>query len=132
MIVVDATVLGDLLVGKSEIRQSAERLVREDPDWVSVSLWRYELGNILWKGLRTKSLRPAEGSRILDGAEALIRETVDTLDAGEILFLAKKHSLSFYDASYVWLARLKGLKLRTRDGEILRHCPDVARPMPQP
>jgi predicted nucleic acid-binding protein len=130
MIVVDATVLGDLLVGKSEIRQSAERLVREDPDWVSASLWRYELGNILWKGLRTKSLRPAEGSRILDGAEALIRETVDTLDAGEILRLANKHSLSFYDASYVWLARLKGLKLRTRDGEILRQCPDVARPMP--
>ena len=130
MIVVDATVLGDLLVGKYEIRQSAERLVREDPDWISVGLWRYELGNILWRSLRSKSLRPAEGSRILAGTEALIAETIDRLDTGEILSLAHKHSLSFYDASYVWLARLKGLKLRTRDGEILRQCPDVARPMP--
>ena len=100
MIVVDATVLGDLLVGATEIRRSAEKLIAEDPDWISVSLWRYELGNILWKSLRTKSLRPAEGSRILEGTEALISETIEALDPGEILRTAEQHALSFYDASY--------------------------------
>ena len=130
MIVVDATVLGDLLVGATEIRRSAEKLIVEDPDWISVSLWRYELGNILWKSLRTKSLRPAEGSRILEGAEALISETIEGLDVGEILRTAEEQSLSFYDASYVWLARLRGLILRTRDSKILSGCPDVARGMP--
>jgi predicted nucleic acid-binding protein len=130
VIVVDATVLGDLLVGATEIRRSAEKLIVEDPDWISVSLWRYELGNILWKSLRTKSLRPAEGSRILEGAEALISETIEALDPGAILRTAEQHALSFYDASYVWLARSRGLKLRTRDSKILSECPDVAHGMP--
>ena len=130
MIVVDATVLGDLLIGATEIRRSAEKLIVEDPDWVSVSLWRYELGNILWKSLRTKSLRLVEGARILEGAEALISETIELLDVGEILRTAEEHTLSFYDASYVWLARLRGLILRTRDSKILSQCPDVARGMP--
>jgi predicted nucleic acid-binding protein len=130
VIVVDATVLGDLLMGKTDVRQSADTLIQEDPDWISVSLWRYELGNILWKGLRVGALTPAEGSRILAGSEALLNETIEALDVSEILAVAERHALSFYDASYVWLARSRRLRLRTRDGKILSQCPDVARPMP--
>lgn len=44
--------------------------------------------------------------------------------------IAIQNGLTFYDASYVWLARARGLMLRTRDKLILRECPDVARPMP--
>jgi predicted nucleic acid-binding protein len=130
LIVVDATVLGDLLIGKADIRQSAEKLIQEDPDWISVSLWRYELGNILWKSQRIGALEAGEGPRILEGSEALISETIETLDVSEILATAGKHILSFYDASYVWLARSRRLRLRTRDSKILSKCADVAQRMP--
>ena len=49
MIVVDATVLADFLVGETAFKLRAIELMREDPDWISVSLSRYELGNVLWK-----------------------------------------------------------------------------------
>lgn len=42
MIIVDATVLADFFVGEGALKDSAESLAREDPDWASVSLWRYE------------------------------------------------------------------------------------------
>ncbi len=42
MIAVDATVLADFVVGEARLRASAVALMREDSDWVSVGLWRYE------------------------------------------------------------------------------------------
>lgn len=46
-----------------------------------------------------------------------------------ILSEANTNSLTFYDATYVACARLLGYDLYTRDGEILKNCPDVARPI---
>jgi predicted nucleic acid-binding protein len=60
----------------------------------------------------------------------MIKETIEELDTAAILGIAIRHGLTMYDASYVWAARLRGLKLRTRDSEVLKNCPDVSLPMP--
>lgn len=133
MIIVDATVLADFFVGEGALKDSAEFLAREDPDWISVSLWRYEFGNVLCKVMRgsPSSLPAAEGMHtIWEDVETILAETVEYLNLSEIWRIARTSGLTFYDASYVWLAHERDLPLRTRDREILRKFPDVAVPMP--
>ena len=131
MIVVDATVLADFLVGELDLRGAAIRLFEEDPVWISCSLWRYELGNVFWKNVRFRDMPLAAAQRSLEHGEAMLAETITNLDWQNVLNLASDTRISFYDASYVWLARSRRLKLRTRDTRLLRACPDVAKPMPK-
>ncbi len=130
MIVVDSTVLGDLLYNGDLLRASAQKLQQEDPEWICLELVRYELGNIATKyGL----FQAADIHALMDGlegADEVVSEFVSMTDWKLVLEIAIKDRLSFYDASHVWLARARGLTLRTRDKEILRKCPDVALPMP--
>ena len=132
MVIVDATVLADFFIGSIERQAAANRLLIEDSDWVSPSLWRYELGNALRSGVRSKDFDLDETAAVghLGNADSLIVETIEVLDGQHILKLALKLGLTMYDASYVWAAKTRGLKLRTRDSDILKFCPDVALPMP--
>lgn len=132
MIIVDATVLIDYFIGTEERRAAAKRLLMEDSDWVSPSLWRYELGNALRTGVKSRDflLDDATALRHLKNAESLIVETIELLDSTQILELALQRGLTMYDASYVWAAKMRGLKLRTRDSDVLKFCPEIATPMP--
>ena len=81
---------------------------------------------------RETTLDEATAQRHLANAETLVKETIEDLDTAAIFKMAIKDGLTMYDASYVWAARARGLKLRTRDSEVLKFCPDVALPMPVP
>jgi predicted nucleic acid-binding protein len=131
MVAVDATVLADLLIGEDSLRAAASTLALEDPDWICTSLWRYELGNVLWKEVGFRKGDRARLKVALDRAEPLLLETIEVVDAVAVWEIACDTGLTYYDASYVWLARFRGLKLRTRDGQILKACPDVALDMPE-
>jgi predicted nucleic acid-binding protein len=130
MTVIDATVLADLLIGNDKLKEAACILAREDDEWVSTGLWRYELGNVLWKDFRFNEGDRSKLQAALCGADQLLIETVDEVDRSAIWDIACDTELTYYDSSYVWLARSRGLVLRTRDRKILKTCPDVARPMP--
>ena len=130
MIVVDATDLADILIGKEVLQSAAHALAREDPDWISTGLWRYELGNVVWKEVRFQKGDRANLKVALGSAESLLMETVEEVDRPAIWEIACDTGLTYYDASYVWLARSRGRKLRTRDKQILETCPDVAMTMP--
>lgn len=132
MIVVDATVMADFFIGSEERQAAAKRLLAEDAYWVSPSLWRYELGNVLRTGVRARDsvLAPATALKHMQLAESLVVETIEDLDGPQILTLSLQRGLTMYDASYVWVAKLRGLKLRTRDAEVLKFCPEIASPMP--
>jgi len=128
--VVDATVLADFLVGEPGFQRQAEKLMREDPDWITVGLWRYELGNVLWKMARFHGADAVKMRLNMESAPKLIVETVEEVDRPAVWDIAISTGLTVYDASYVWLARARGLKSRTRDKEVLRECSDVAHSMP--
>lgn len=131
MTVIDATVLADFLAGNDDLKEAASALAREDSEWITTSLWRYELGNVLWKKVRFEKVEPENLKRCLIAAESLLVETIEILDTSAIFKLACDKGLAFYDASYVWLALSRDLKLRTRDAQILREYPDVAVSMPR-
>ena len=122
------------IIGTDARQAAAEALFTEDSKWVSVSLWRYELGNALRTSVRSRETTLDEATALehLEDAEKMVAETIEDLDTEAIFETAINDGLTMYDASYVWAARLRGLKLHTRDAEVLKFCPDVAVLMPVP
>ncbi len=127
MIVVDVNVLADFLVGDESLKIKAATLASIDPTWIAPSLWRYELGNVLWKVLQFSDHPEKEIKKAFTLAEQLIEETVEELDWEAVLSFAKENELTYYDASYVWLAQTLEIPLYTRDKKILRNCPATAK-----
>ena len=130
MIAVDSTVLADWLFNGDPMRKAAIHLQGLDGEWCCLALARYELGNVAWKLARAGFLAVND---LEMGWAALGKagiEFVEEVEWCEVSALAQAKEITFYDASYVWLARLREMKLRTRDKDILRICPDVAIPMP--
>jgi predicted nucleic acid-binding protein len=82
------------------------------------SLWHLEAANVMVKSLRLDKITQAQASTFVALLEALdigtdvetsLRALHDTLD------LARRYSLSAYDAAYLELALRKGLPLATLD-----------------
>jgi predicted nucleic acid-binding protein len=82
----------------------------------------YEVGNALWKEARTGRLpwREAAGalSRVLSSLKML-----DNPPLEKVLEVAVERDLTFYDASYAYVAETLGLSLVTQDRELLRKSP---------
>jgi len=82
----------------------------------------YEVGNALWKEARAVRLpwREAAGvlSRVLSSLKVL-----DDPPLGKVLEVAVERDLTFYDASYAYVAETLGLSLVTQDRELLRKSP---------
>ncbi|MEM2466641.1 MAG: type II toxin-antitoxin system VapC family toxin [Candidatus Bathyarchaeia archaeon] len=90
----------------------------------TLELARYELGNILWKSfalegkateMEIKSLAKI-AKRVLGIMEVL---QIDCSEE-EILEIANKAKITFYDASYVYYAKAKNLTLITEDTQLLK------------
>jgi predicted nucleic acid-binding protein len=86
------------------------------------SIWPLEVGNVLRIAERHHRLSEADSARFL----ALLSELPIVIEQEEpermfkeILALARKHSLSSYDASYLDLAMRKGLNLATLDKDLV-------------
>lgn len=88
----------------------------------TLDLARYELGNILWKRrMLTKDLNGDDYKRLI----RIVKRTLDIMELidvrcheDEAAELAGKFNLTFYDASYVFLAKFKEIPLVTEDRTI--------------
>lgn len=85
------------------------------------SLWHLEAANVMAKSLRLEKITQAQASTFVALLEALdirtdgeasLRSLHDTLD------LARRYSLSAYDAAYLELALRKSLPLATLDAQL--------------
>ena len=86
------------------------------------SLTEYEIGNVLWRESQQKKLKdPARIAAIFSEALAPLRKfEVDSL--ANVLEVAIKWHLTFYDASYAYLAETENLRLVTADMDLLKKC----------
>lgn len=86
------------------------------------SLTMYEIGNVLWKMNQQKKLKnPNRVAAIFSEAIQLLRELEIDSIAG-VLEVAIERNLTFYDASYAYIAEKQGLKLVTQDTDLLKKC----------
>lgn len=88
-----------------------------------LDLTRYELGNIIWRGcLLRKVISPEDAvDKAEDMAEMLeifVEEVASIDDFRQIMDLAVRLELTFYDASYLYVARSRELTLVTEDKEL--------------
>ncbi len=98
------------------------RWVRHKEKLAILHLTVYEVGNALWKEARAGRLpwREAAGalSRVLSSLKML-----DDPPLEKVLEVAVERDLTFYDASYAYVAETLGLSLVTQDRELLRKSP---------
>ena len=90
----------------------------------TLDLARYELGNILWKNY---ALKAKTTDKELKSLMELVKQTLNILDiiqisGGEekVLDVAVKLKMTFYDASYAYIAKKSEAMLVTEDAELLR------------
>ncbi len=105
---------------------ATDTLLRELQDGgraVVPALWHLELGNVLVQAERRRKLTAAETSQRLAFFADLPIATDTAMDADSrsgIVQLARRTSLTTYDASYLELASRRGLALATRDKALRR------------
>ena len=84
------------------------------------AIWWFELRNLLLVGERRKRIEPSAAEEFLDQLEKLdIRIMHSFADGSEILILARRHNLTFYDASYLALALELRAPLATLDKALI-------------
>ncbi len=91
-----------------------EKQVKGEIYFISTSLLKYEVGNTLRTKLMRKKIKKEEAQRLYRSFLAInIKE--ELLDFHDVLDLALEKNLSFYDASYSYLAKSKKIDLLTLD-----------------
>jgi predicted nucleic acid-binding protein len=110
--VVDASAVAAILFDEPCAEQTAARLGAST--LVAPALLEYELGNVCWKKCR-RHPEQAEAIRKSLRLFAALEVQLHDVNATEVLELAHRVDVSFYDASYLWLARQLGLPLVTLD-----------------
>lgn len=113
---------------EDEVDPRAERaldLLRRERAHVP-AIWVLEVANVLLVGERRGRLTDAQGTQFLDLLSSLPIE-VEPLDRlrtwNSVVALAKRHSLSAYDAAYLELAARLGLSLAAADGKLRAVAP---------
>lgn len=86
----------------------------------TIDLALYEIGNAAWKQVHlTKKLDQSQGEKIILSASMLIEKMRHTnTDVVNVLKLAVKENLTFYDASYLQVAYSTKSELVTDDKKL--------------
>jgi predicted nucleic acid-binding protein len=110
--VVDASALGAILFGEPDAGKIALRL--EGASLAAPALLPFEVGNLCLMKIRR---HPGLRAPLLAAFSLMKRLEIDTveIDYAEALRLAETAALTFYDASYLWLAKTLGAELVTLD-----------------
>lgn len=129
-LVVDASAAGAVL------------LAEPDGDWVrsqtagftliAPTLLPFELGNICWKKVRRQ---PEQADAVLFIWQSWVRShtlSFHPTNLVETMSMAREHNLTFYDATYLWLAQDRSVTLISLDGSLIRAARRIGVPAPCP
>jgi predicted nucleic acid-binding protein len=128
--VVDASAIAALVFGEQE-KPWVEELT-DEAELLAPPLLLFELGNICWKKLRRF---PLQADVLLLAwttwcASALVKS--EPTDRIQTLILAHENNLTFYDASYLCLARDRTADLISLDAKLVRAARKLGLHAPMP
>ena len=110
---IDASALYPLIISGSSY---------DSDQFAITSLTEYEIGNVLWKEDKKKKLKDAKRIAAVFSATMADLTEIGFESIDEVLTLASDRDLSFYDASYAYVAEKNGLILLTEDRHLLTKC----------
>lgn len=115
--VVDASALAALLFGEPQAETVAELLRRRD--LYVPTLLRYEIGSV---GLKKCQLHPHRRTQIIAALQIFEEMAIQDVQVGgkEVVQIADRFDLTYYDAAYLWLADYLNADLVTLDQELAR------------
>lgn len=99
------------------------------------AVWRLEVVNALVVAERRKKIAPAKSAKFLQSPHQLgITVDIEGLDQvfGEVYEQARRDQRSAYDASYLELAKRRGLAFATKDEPLRKVAEELGLPMFQP
>jgi len=128
--VVDASAIGAMLFGEPD-GPWVHRMI-SGPTLVVPAIFHFELGNTCWTKLRR---HPGDADELL-GAwldwNAQPPVAAMAVDLVHTMQLARDNSLTFYDASYLWLAQDRAADLISLDGQLVRTARRLGLAAPAP
>jgi len=81
----------------------------------------YEIGNIIWKEYKRGKIKdPVLVMKMFEEIMRNMKKLSSNQEMLEIFDIAVKSNITFYDASYIYIARKHGLKLVTKDADLLK------------
>lgn len=113
------------------VKRLREDCIEALRDSVTLDLARYELGNIIWKectlrGLINVSEAVARAGQIVKILDLMKMVCVEAdKDFKEVMELATKLKLTFYDTSYLQLAKSKKHTIVTEDEELYEKAKQI-------
>ena len=120
-IVLDASITSDWLLDDEFDTRAANALTRLRRDGAVVpQLWHYEMRNALLAAERRGRLSRNRTVERLDSLRSLPILTDQEADLQVAFDLAREHSLSFYDALYLELAKRLKAPLATLDSQLAK------------
>ena len=125
MIAVDTNIIASLYL-ETELSKQAEDALRKDSEWVAPILWRSEFRNVLAIQVRLRHLKLQAALRVMEAAEAQLRDHEFEVPSLDVLRLADESSCSAYDCEFVALAQSLQVPLVTLDKRIQTAFPAVA------
>ncbi len=115
--VVDASAVAAVLLVEPEAQAIAERLA--DSELAAPALIEFEVGNVCWKRAQREPVKAEFYRQAMEEFAALFIP-IYAIDAQAVWQLANQTRLTFYDASYLWLARNLQAELVTLDRVLAR------------
>ena len=90
-----------------------------DPNKFVISkLTEYEIGNVLWKENKQKKLKDPKRVALLFADAIRGLERADIKSIADVLALAIDRNITFYDASYCFIAETEHFRLITQDEKL--------------
>lgn len=122
MIVVDASITVGWLLDESEAASTQDiydLVLREG--LVGPAIFTIEVANALRSSMRRKSIDRQKRDAALAAFERMVASNIGQEPLlSDIVDISDRHDLTVYDASYVAMAKLRGLKLATLDQAMAR------------
>lgn len=86
------------------------------------SLTEYEVGNVLWRENKQGKLKnPRKVASIFSESMASLKKMgIDSV--ADVLEIAIERNLTFYDASYAYIAEKQNMRLVTQNTDLLKKC----------
>ena len=98
----------------------ADRLEHENAHVPSI--WSLEVGNALLNALRRKRISDGDFKSCMSALTGLPIEVDNTAEVADVLSIARRFSVTSYDAAYLELAQRRGIPLATLDEKLRQAC----------
>ncbi len=104
-----------------------ERFLTYADRFAVLNLTIYEVGNALWKEYRLGRIKDISiVAKLFESIFNSVRVLRFEFKFYDVLSLALNENLTFYDASYLYVARAQRMKLVTEDQELLRYSEAIS------